>query len=629
VDESLPGHGPGRPVDGAEMTAVLDEFAATVTGDFKIGDILRQLAVSVTRVLAVDGAGVVTPDEDDRLLRLAFATPGPVHELESLQEALQNGPCLESHATGQVLNLGDVVEEGSWPAYQERAAQLGLSAVATIPLVARGERWGVLDLYRRERLPFSVAELTAATTLANLATSYLVVTEDRDTARQAQEELSHRAMHDTLTGLPVRWVFLEHLGHALERLPRHPGHVAVLFLDVDGLKHVNDTYGHPTGDRLLTTLVARMREALRPSDLLARIGGDEFVVLLDELADPEDVHDIVHRLLTGLAAPYRVDDSQVVTPSASIGVAHSSDPGVGSATLIAHADSAMYAAKRSGPGGYRVFDALDHAEDRAARSDRERLVAELRRAVAGDELEVHYQPIHEADGDAGATTLYAVEALLRWRHPDRGLLTAAAFIEVAEQSGLMPAIGERVMRAACQQLAAWDTAHGDRSPRHVFVNLSAPELADDDLPARARRILAETGLGPRRLTIEITETQLFAHGVTPASIFEELREHGCDLAIDDFGTGYSSLSRLTEVPAAILKIDQSFSRRIEVDTSAAAVVSAVVTLGERLGRVVIAEGVEDESTLQALRGLGVLHLQGYHLGRPAPADGIDRLLTGS
>jgi diguanylate cyclase (GGDEF)-like protein len=496
VDESLPGHGPGRPVDGAEMTAVLDEFAATVTGDFKIGDILRQLAVSVTRVLAVDGAGVVTPDEDDRLLRLAFATPGPVHELESLQEALQNGPCLESHATGQVLNLGDVVEEGSWPAYQERAAQLGLSAVATIPLVARGERWGVLDLYRRERLPFSVAELTAATTLANLATSYLVVTEDRDTARQAQEELSHRAMHDTLTGLPVRWVFLEHLGHALERLPRHPGHVAVLFLDVDGLKHVNDTYGHPTGDRLLTTLVARMREALRPSDLLARIGGDEFVVLLDELADPEDVHDIVHRLLTGLAAPYRVDDSQVVTPSASIGVAHSSDPGVGSATLIAHADSAMYAAKRSGPGGYRVFDALDHAEDRAARSDRERLVAELRRAVAGDELEVHYQPIHEADGDAGATTLYAVEALLRWRHPDRGLLTAAAFIEVAEQSGLMPAIGERVMRAACQQLAAWDTAHGDRSPRHVFVNLSAPELADDDLPARARRILAETGLGP-------------------------------------------------------------------------------------------------------------------------------------
>ena len=613
------GRGTGRPVDSEALAAVLDEFAATVTGDFTIEDILRQLVLAATRVLEVAGAGVAAPGPDGGLLHVAYATDGPAKELEHLQEDLQDGPCGYAHATGELVNLGDLREEGAWPAFQSGAVDVGVHALAAIPLRARGRRWGVLDLYRAQPVPFSAAELAAGTTLANLATSYLVVTDDRDTARRAQREASERAVRDMLTGLPVRWVFLEQLTRSLAGLRRAPGHVAVLFLDIDGLKYVNDTYGHPAGDRLITTCAARIRGALRPADLLARIGGDEFAVLLDGLERPEDAAGVAQRVLDAL---HRSDrrHRDALQPSASIGVAATDDPDLPGATLIAHADSAMYRAKRRQRGRYEMFDPSAYAVQRARSAELEQLVEDLRTALPGDQLTVHYQPVLDVGGgdrDLAATEgLHAVEALLRWRHPRRGLLSADAFIDTAERAGLLPRLGEWVMRTACRQMTLWDEALGPRAPRRLFVNLSTVELADPMLIGRIGGALSEAGLDPRRLTLEITEGGLLPEAGAAADALGSLRELGCELAIDDFGAGYSSLSRLTEIPATTIKIDQTFAQRVREDPSAAAVTSAVLAIGTNLDRRVIAEGVEDEESLSALLRLGVTHVQGYHLARP-------------
>jgi diguanylate cyclase (GGDEF)-like protein len=631
------GRGPGRPVDTAALARVLDEFTSTVTGDFSVDHLLRQLAVGATQVLELDGAGVMAPGDGpgDPLIRLAFATNGPAHDLELLQERTQSGPCRDSMDSGRVINIAHLGEEGDWPTYQAKAVELEIHSVATIPLRARHRSWGVLDLYRCGPLPLSEEELRAAVTLANLATSYIVVTHDRDVALHAQDELADRAMHDMLTGLPVRWVFLDHLGRALSRLPRTQQQVAVLFLDLDGLKYVNDTLGHLAGDQLISTCVQRVQAALRPSDVLARIGGDEFVVLLEELSHPDEAQAVAERVLDHLAQPYRVEDGRTIVPTASVGIATTDNPATPAATLIAHADSAMYQAKKSGRGRAMAFDAHSYATARAASAERDLRAVDLNAALGGGDLEVHYQPIVElagraaaADVGVGVPGLLAVEALVRWRHRSQGLLSAAAFIDTAERSGLLPELGELVLRTACRQLAAWQRDLGDAAPSRVFVNLSPSELGEPLLARSVERALEEAGLDAARLTLEITETGLFDEGPIAGRNLESLRALGCGLAIDDFGTGYSSLSRLAEVPADVIKVDRSFSRDLSANASAAAVVSAVVTLGANLDRMVIVEGVEDEETLQGLQRLGVTHVQGYHLGRPVAPEVLTGLLGG-
>lgn len=605
---------------------VLNDFAATLIGEFDVAYILRQLAIATTRVLQIDGAGVVEPGTEEQLLRLVFTTKGPSEELETLQERLQEGPCTESHRTGRVVNLADVSSEGMWPEFQRRAGELGISAVAALPLRARARGWGVLDLYRTAAIPFSQQELTAATSLANLATTCLVLNEDREIARRAQQALSERAMRDTLTGLPVRWVFLEHLEHALERLRRARTQLAVLFIDIDGLKYVNDTHGHSAGDQLLTVVVSRLRASLRREDILARIGGDEFVVLIDNLTNTADLPDMVDRILRDVGQSYVIDLPESITPSASVGVVHTDDADIGAAALIAHADSAMYQAKRAGPGNYQVFDRESYAAQRAAQFRQEQFVTELEGALAASQLEVHYQPIIRlqkmptAPTQVEAPATYAVEALLRWRHPNRGLLTAAAFIDLAERSMLMPRIGRWVLETACRQLAEWDALPTHPSVERLFLNLSPAELVQRTLVDHTRQVLKETGIAGDRLTLEITETQALHDSNLTAASMRELKQLGCRFAIDDFGTGHSSLNRLSELPAATIKIDRSFSQRVTAEEAAAAVVSAVVTLGDKLNKTVIAEGVENEETLRALGELGIRHFQGFYFGRPAPPE---------
>ena len=623
--------GPAEVVDQQALAAVLDAFAATVTGEFAPEDLLRELASGAVRVLDVDGAGVMVP-KGDGLLRFACAT-GPVVEavrdVERLQELLAAGPCRDVQRSQRPVHVGDLAVEGEWPAFQDLAVEVGLHAVTAIPLLARGRIWGVLDLYRCRPGRFTREELAAAQTLANLATSYLVVTDDRDRAREAQDQLAHLAMHDPLTGLPVRWVFLEQLTHALARLERHPGHVGLLFADLDGLKYVNDRYGHLAGDRLLQTCVDRVRAALRPQDVVARLGGDEFVVLLEDVDGPDAVGLVARRIQDELARPYR-PEGQTIQPSASIGAALTCDARTTPDTLLAHADSAMYRAKRRERGGFEFFDPDTYAEDHSRAVARDQVAGALRIALREGRLELHYQPIFDVDAgaDTRSAALYGVEALARWRHPERGLLVAADFVEQAERAGLMVDLGAWAVRSACRQLAAWDAVLQERAPRRMFVNVSVSELASPGLAARVSRCLQESGVEPGRLTLEITETGVISGRSAAGTALTHLQDLGCGLAIDDFGTGHSSLSRLARIPAGILKVDRSFTSDLLVDRAAGTVVSAVLLLGRDLGRTVVVEGVEDQPTLAALRGLGATHVQGFHLGRPLPPDEVTALLTG-
>jgi diguanylate cyclase (GGDEF)-like protein len=508
----------------------------------------------------------------------------------------------------------------------------------------------VLDLYRAEARRLDADELAAAWTLAQVATSYLVVTADRDAARQASQELAYRARHDPLTGLPVRWVFVEQLTHALARLARHPGQVGVLFADLDGLKHVNDTYGHEAGDRLLRTCGERIRTAVRPSDVVARVGGDEFVILLEDLAGPDAGGAIARRVLAELAQPYH-PHGQVLQPSASLGLALTQDPTLSPAALIAHADSAMYRAKRAGRGRYEIFDPATCAADRASAGVREDAAAALRAALQAGELTLHYQPVlalgahpeaprsngvlRPLDDGApevgrGATwptpTVYAVEALARWQHPTRGLLAAEHFIPAAERAGLMSELGRWVLATACEQLAAWTSDLGPHAPPRLFLNVSTDQLTDPRLPVDLAAVLQRTGLAPGRLTLEVTETGLMADPATATRCLRALDRLGCELAIDDFGTGYPSLNRLVDLPAATWKVDRSFTGDLVHRPAAAAVLSAVLQLGRQLRRTVIVEGVENDRTMSALRRLGCTHAQGHHLGRPQTAAEITALL---
>ncbi|HET8614515.1 MAG TPA: sensor domain-containing phosphodiesterase [Actinomycetales bacterium] len=620
---------PDRTVDTAVLLAAVDDIASTVADDVGSLEILRHLLLATTRVLQVDGAGVLVPGGTGGTLQVALASSGPVEELERLQEELQEGPCHATYVSGQPLNLGDVVVEGSWPGYQGAAALLDLHAVATMPLTSRGETFGVMDVYRSATGRFSEAEMAALATLARLASTHLAVDHDRAKASLAQRELARQAMHDPLTGLIVRWVLLEQLQHVLSRMTRHPESIAVLFIDLDGLKYVNDTVGHLAGDALLRTCADRFRAALREGDLLARFGGDEFVVLLERLGHRDEAVAVATRILEELLEPVRIDGRDV-QPSVSIGVAVTDDPQATPEALISHADSAMYRAKHIGPGRYAVFDPDVYAADRTRHERRELLLSQLRQALPTDQLEVHYQPIvdesfaFERDGATG--TIYAVEALARWRHPSRGLLTASAFVDTAIRSGFITDIGRHLLTAACRQLATWDDLFGAQAPPRLFFNVSPPELTWPGLADAVGRILADQGIAPQRLTIEITENGLFSKPQATARNLDELRDLGAELAIDDFGTGYSSLSRLVEIPARTLKVDQAFTHDLLAHAEARAVVTTVLLLGHNLRRTVVIEGVETGEQRQALLELGATHLQGNYLCAPRSGGALTAAL---
>ena len=428
--------------------------------------------------------------------------------------------------------------------------------------------------------------------------------------RRLQNELEHLAFHDPLTSLANRSLFDDHVAQALRRQARTGGLVGVAVVDLDGFKHINDSLGHQTGDRLLAAIADRFRSTLRDMDTIARLGGDEFAVLVDGLDSPEQVGRIGERILDALREPVRFSDREV-TVGASVGIALARGTPTDPDNLLAHADVAMYRAKREGKGCYRIFEPSMHI----AVVDRLNLEQALRKATASNALHLHYQPVVAAR----TGRVVSFEALARWDDPVRGFVPPDVFIPLAEEAGLILDIGRSVLLEACRQATIW---HANFPQLHagIAVNVSGRQLLYPAFVRVVDETLARTGLDPHSLTLEITESILAADSSRVVAMLDELRRVGVRIAIDDFGTGYSSFAALSELPVDTLKIDKRFIDNLLRDQRGRGLVKAIVAIAQTLELDTIAEGVERSEQRQVLIELGCQHIQGYLFARPMTAD---------
>jgi diguanylate cyclase (GGDEF)-like protein/PAS domain S-box-containing protein len=524
-------------------------------------------------------------------------------------------PILECGTSGQVLYLN--------PAGERMVAELGLgSATALLPdehgaLVHACVRTG--EGLRGVEVRVGGRVLAWAYHPQKAVGTVHLFGEDITERKRVQERLLHHAMHDSLTGLPNRNLFLDRLAEVLRRREQGgAGAFAVLFLDLDRFKVVNDSLGHHVGDELLVEVAGRLRAAAPAGATVARFGGDEFAVLLEGIEGEDEARAAAERLALAVAAPLVVGDYELFT-TASVGIAL--EIGTGGErpdTLLRNADMAMYRAKALGASRCEVFDrAMHHAA-------LERLETEndLRRAVERGEFLLHYQPIVSL----GTGEINGVEALLRWRHPRRGLVPPSAFIPAAEETGTILPIGDWVMREGCRQLAEW-RAEFPKARIAMSVNLSAKQFSQRDLVEKVAATLRDSGLDPRHLKLEITESALLDDPGAAHDMLRQLKEFGIQIQMDDFGTGYSSLGSLHRLPIDALKVDRSFVSRMGEEGGAAALVRTIAVLAQGLGLAVIAEGVETRAQMDAVREMGCQYAQGFFISRPVDAAGIRAILA--
>ncbi|MDQ1501220.1 MAG: hypothetical protein QOI86_4560 [Actinomycetota bacterium] len=441
--------------------------------------------------------------------------------------------------------------------------------------------------------------------------------EDVTERRLLEQALSHDATHDRLTGLPNRSLLWEALR---DQLARPEPAVAVLFVDLDDFKFVNDSFGHETGDQLLLAVSDRLTNAVRPHDLVTRFGGDEFVVVCGDVSSAAQAERIARRLVDALAPAFTVAGREVGV-SASMGLVLSTEAGLDPETVLRDADTALYQAKASGKACWALFD----ERVRQGVTTRLAMANALRRAIEHDQLTVHYQPI--VDQVTGRAV--GVEALSRWYDPEFGQVSPAVFVALAEEMGIIDRLGQRVLWASCRQFARWQAELGDLAPTYVSVNLSARQLAARGLVETVMHALESTGLAPRRLCLELTESVFMDEIEGAVGQLRDLCSLGVRLALDDFGTGYSSLSSLRRFPGEFLKIDRSFVAGLRTDPTAPAIVAAVVSLSEALGLSPVAEGVEGEDDAHLLQALGCRFAQGYLYARPMPESEATAWLRGS
>jgi diguanylate cyclase (GGDEF)-like protein/PAS domain S-box-containing protein len=453
------------------------------------------------------------------------------------------------------------------------------------------------------------AQVTVCTIHSENGESPYFVTQVEDVTerREAEARLVRQALHDPLTGLPNRTLLMDRLRQVLARADRHPELTAVLFIDLDGFKDVNDSLGHDVGDEVLREVGRRLQGHIRPLDTVARLGGDEFVVLCQDLASEQNVVEISERLACVLSEPVAIGTFEVVV-TASVGIALANGRVPAPEDLLREADAAMYGAKTRGKNRCEIFDAGLQA--RAV--DRIAIASALRQGLRDDRFVLHFQPV--VDIETGAAV--AVESLVRLDDPDRGLLAPDTFIQVAEDSGLIVPIGTSVLEQACRQLVEWRASGAAPAELRTAVNLSARQANRPDLAETIEHALAEAGLEPAGLTLELTETVLMEADAPTLRQLERIREMGVGLGIDDFGTGYSSLTYLKRLPVSFVKIDRSFVAGLVTDPSDREIVTAVIRLGQALGLTTIAEGVEELAQFEMLRALGCDQAQGYLLGRP-------------
>jgi diguanylate cyclase (GGDEF)-like protein/PAS domain S-box-containing protein len=490
----------------------------------------------------------------------------------------------------------------------------GTASSLAVVIDGKNRPFGVLDVHATEPHRFTAKDVPFVQAAANVLADAI----ERHAADQA---LRYRVLHDSLTGLPNRLSFVDALGESLDKASVSGSPVGILFLDLDHFKLINDSLGHHAGDALLRAVAPRLRSHLRPGDVVARFGGDEFGILIDRLADEGEAVAIADRVSSAFTQPFSLDGVDHFV-SASIGVAvarASEERTVNAELLIRDADAAMYRAKEGGRARCVLFD----AEMRAGAMRRLEVERELRHALDRDELALFYQPVvnlrsGEIDG---------LEGLVRWRHPKRGTLDPSEFVSIAEDSGLIEPIGRWVQERACRQALEWHQLRPDSRPLDVAVNLSARQVAHRDLADTVEEIIARTGLDPVHLRLEITESVLVEESANAISSLEKLNELGVRLVLDDFGTGYSSLAYLNRFPFHALKIDRSFVDALGIEQEATAIVEAIIGMARALSLEVIAEGVESEVQLAELRRLECDYAQGHLFHAAMPDREVSRLIA--
>ena len=601
------------PKEARLLSDVLSDFARTMGTDFPIQGILDQLVQRIVEVLPVTGAGVrlIGPGIDPGYVT---ASNRSALHFERSQSELDEGPSLVAQETGTAVVVPDLRAQHDFPTFGPLALDAGVVAVFSFPLRNGDAQLGALDLYRDTPGLLDLATMTAAQTLADVAAAYLLNAQARADLQDSSDRSRASLLHDPLTGLPNRILLLERLEHALLRGRRSGTMAVVLFTNLDEFTLVNDTYGHRVGDELLVAAAERLGRQLRPADTLARLSGDEFAILCEDLVETAEVTAIAARSGAALAEPFLLSMGQVET-TASIGIALADESHHLPEDLLHSAELAMHQAKRKGGARHQI---IDMGEQRLV-DERVSLQRDLRQACARDELLLEFQPI------VGTVDrrIIGVEALVRWLHPSRGLVSPATLVPLAEQSGAITAIGRWVLEQACQ--GASTSAAVGALP--VSANVSAYQLMSPNFAATVEDVLLSTDTDPGLVTLEVTESVFLQDSQRALVVLRDLKRLGVTLALDDFGTGYSSLSYLKRFPVDVVKIDRGFVADLGKDHATRAIVSSVVDLAHALGLTVVAEGVETVQQHQEVEDLGCEACQGYYFARPMSADALDALMT--
>lgn len=598
-------------VDEDTLSSVLSDFARTLITDFPIQGILDHLVERIVDVLSVSAAGV-TLISPGMAPHYVAASNADALEFERLQTELGQGPCLAAYESGEAVSLPDLRQDSRFPEFTAAARAAGMGAVFAFPLRHGEGRLGALDLYRDSPGVLDPRDMTAAQTLADVAAAYLLNAQARQEAQEISDRFQTSALHDALTGLPNRVLLQQRLEHAAQRAQRSHGRAAVLFADLDRFKWVNDTYGHQVGDELLVAVARRLTGVVRPGDTLARVSGDEFVILCEDLSHNDDVLRLAARVDEAFVNPFTLRGADLLM-TVSVGIAYSGPGEAVTDQLVTHADHAMYQAKRLGGATHHVIDL------RGANSagDRNRLDRDLRTALSHGDIALAYQPIVRTADSA----VVGVEALLRWTHPDQGEIPALTTVSIAEQNGLISGIGAWVLERSCTDRGLW-LAEYPEQPLDVSVNVSVRQLMGSGFSATVSRILEMTRMDPACLVLELTEGVFIEDGSRASGVLADLKALGVQLALDDFGTGYCSMGYLRRFPVDTIKIDQGFIADIGEDPAGAAIVEAVSNLAHVLGLRVTAEGVETLQQHEAVLDIGCELAQGHLYSRPVPASEV-------
>lgn len=598
-----------------KLSDVLSEFARTLGTDFPIQAILDHLVEWIVHVLPITSAGVtlISPGENPHYVA---ASSDAAMRYEQLQTELDQGPCLAAYRTGEPVAIPDLRVDGQFPWFAKCALAAGLVAVFTFPLRHGDGRLGALDLYREAAGGLDEEAMSAAQTLADVAAAYLINAQARSDLAESADQAREISLHDSLTGLANRTLLIERIDHAIVR---SRGIIAVMFADIDEFKSVNDTYGHHVGDELLVAVADRLTGLLRPADTLARLSGDEFAILCEDLDDTRAVESLAIRIDESFGEAFVLPSAEVRV-NASVGIAYAGSEAADSERILQIADTAMYQAKRKGGARHTVLD----LRDPAVAGHRTSLHNALSCAASRNEFRTDYQPII-ATADRRIT---GAEALLRWTNPQHGNVPPAIVIPMAENGGLIDQIGCWVLEQACTDRHRW-LHSGTTEQIGISVNVSAHQLMTVGFAASVADVLSATATGPNQVTLEVTESVFVQDSARALVVLSDLKQLGVMLALDDFGTGYSSLSYLLHFPFDVVKIDRVFIAGLNSMPASRVIIKAAVGIAHDLNMTVIAEGVETRDQYEQLAELGCDACQGYYVSRPIPTDALEALLAES